>query len=102
MRYVKIDMAINDDRYEKEFAIWEKYYPVIANKADVDAVGYFWAVTEAKNIEGSAVVKGSNFVTPTISVQETKGKPSTDTSLEPGKATQIKEELKKLTKLLND
>jgi len=102
MRYVKIDMAINDDRYEKEFAIWEKYYPIIANKADVDQVGYFWAVTEAKNIEGSAVVKGSNFVTPTISVQETKSKPSTDTRLEPGKATQIKEELKKLTKLLND
>lgn len=102
MRYVKVDMAINDERYEKEKALWDKYYPKIANKADVDLVGYFFPVTEAKNIEGSAVVKGSNFVTPTISVQETKGKPSTDTSLEPGKATQIKEELKKLNKLLND
>ena len=102
MRYVKIDMAINDDRYEKEFAIWEKYYPIIANKADVDLVGYFWAVTEAKNIEGSAVVKGSNFVTPTMSVQETKSQPSKDTVIEPGKSTQIAEELKKLTKLLNN
>lgn len=76
MRYVKIDLAINSesewDKEEKE--IWDKYYSEIANKEDVDEKGYFWAVTEAKIIEGSAVVKGSNFATPTISIE-----PSNDT-----------------------
>lgn len=72
MRYVKIAMAINDTRYPDEKAVWDKYIDEIANKSDAEALGYFWAVTEAKNIEGSAVVKGSNFVTPTQSVSQTK------------------------------
>lgn len=100
MRYVKVEMAINDDRYEKEKGIWDKYYPVIANKADVDAVGYFWAVTEAKNIEGSAVVKGSNFVTPTFSVQETKAQPEASTTHEPVKSTRLIEALNKLSQTI--
>jgi hypothetical protein len=99
MRYVKVEMAVDDDRYEKEKAVWDKYYPIIANKADVDAAGVFWAVTEAKNIEGSAVVKGSNFITPTFSVQETKGQPSVDTDTEPVKATQNKAVLDALNRL---
>jgi len=70
MRYVKVDLAVNDDRYEREYAVWQKYVDQIVNKADAEAQGYFWAVTEAKNIEGSAVVKGSNFATPTFSVEE--------------------------------
>ncbi len=83
MQYVKIDLAVNDDRYEKEHAIWNKYFDEIANKEDVLAAGYFWAVTEAKVIEGSAVVKGSNWATPTTSIQQTKGKPDESTSTEP-------------------
>lgn len=81
MRYVKIDLAINSeseyDKEEKE--VWDKYYEQIANKDVADSKGYFWAVTEAKIIEGSAVVKGSNYATPTISV-------------EPLKSTQTKED----------
>lgn len=102
MRYVKVEMAADDDRYEKEKAVWDKYYPQIANKADVDAAGVFWAVTEAKNIEGSAVVKGSNFVTPTFSVQETKEQPSVDTVDEPSKDTRkgLLEAINKLSKTL--
>lgn len=101
MRYVSLDMAINDSRYEKEFAIWEKYYPIIANKSDADAQGYFWAVTAGKNNEGSAVVKGSNFVTPTYSVQEMKQQAKVIAKKEPLKGTQISEELKRLSKILN-
>lgn len=79
MQYVKIELAVNDDRYEKEFATWEKYFDEIANKEDVLEAGYFWAVTEAKIIEGSAVVKGSNWATPTLNIQQTKGKPGSPT-----------------------
>lgn len=88
MRYVKIDLAINSDsRWDiEEKAIWDKYYPEIVNKDLADLRGYFWAVTEAKVIEGSAVVKGSNFATPTISIEavadtsnENKQEPLIDT-----------------------
>jgi hypothetical protein len=37
------------------------------NKDDIGE--YFWAILEAKNIEGSAVVKGSNFLTPVLSIE---------------------------------
>lgn len=68
MRYVKLYLAINDKGYSAEYDAWNKYFPEVANKDEVEEQGYFWAVTEAKLIEGSAVVKGSNWVTPTISV----------------------------------
>lgn len=87
MRYVKVDMAINDPRYEKEKALWDKYYPEIANKDRADEVGYFFPVSEAKNIEGSAVVKGSNFATPTTRVEETKDEPDSPTHQEPPAST---------------
>lgn len=71
MRYVKIDLAINSDaewdKDEKE--LWDKYYSVVANKEVADERGYFWVVSEAKIIEGSAVVMGSNSATPTLSVE---------------------------------
>ena len=94
MRYVKIDLAINSDaewdKTEKE--LFDKYYPVVANKEVADERGYFWVVSEAKIIEGSAVVMGSNSATPTLSVEnkdeadiitsEIKEEPSNDTQTE--------------------
>lgn len=65
MRYVKLVLCINDKEYGAEYEAWEKYYPMVANKEDAEKLGYFWAVTEAKVIEGSAVPRGSNWVTPT-------------------------------------
>lgn len=84
-------MCINsEDRYyREEKENWDKYYPQVANKKDVDEVGFFWAVTEAKLIEGSAVPIGSNYVTPTLSVKE----PSVDT-LDSRKSTINIEEFK--------
>lgn len=71
MRYVKIDLAINssEDEYKEEFATWNKYIDSVVNRKDAEENGYFWAVTEAKVIEGSAVLKGSNSFTPTRSVE---------------------------------
>lgn len=72
MRYIKDYFCINSDSYPDEKDNWDKYYPFVANKEDVDNRNYFWAVTEAKIIEGSAVVRGSNWATPTQSVEEVK------------------------------
>lgn len=78
MRYVRLIFAANDESYGAEFDAWNKYYPEIANKEKADDYGYFWAVPEAKIIEGSAVPLGSNWVTPTMS---TKGVPTRATRL---------------------
>jgi hypothetical protein len=68
MRYVKIELAVNDEDYKEEYAVWQKYIDLIANKEDAEETGYFWAVKEAKVVEGSAVPLGSNTKTPTINV----------------------------------
>jgi hypothetical protein len=69
MRYVKLHFCYNNDapEYTTDKENFDKYHPLILNKEDVQ--DYFWAVTEAKNIEGSSVVKGSNFLTPVLSTQ---------------------------------
>jgi hypothetical protein len=74
MRYVKIELAVNSDsKYDvEEKAVWDKYINEIVNKEVAEEQSYFWAVSEAKAIEGSAVVKGSNFATPTISIEAVK------------------------------
>ena len=71
LRYVNIEVAVNSEAEwaKEEKAMWDKYYPSIVNKDDVDHRGYFYAVTEQKIIENSAVLKGSNPATPTISVE---------------------------------
>lgn len=89
MRYVKMFLCINSEEpmYAAELENWNKYYPNVVNKEVADEKGYFWAVTEAKFIEGSAVVKGSNQATPTLSVTETKNiEPSIDTQTSGNKA----------------
>jgi len=77
MRYVSLQLAVNSsaewDKEEK--AVWDKYYSLIANKELADEKGYFWAVTEAKIIEGSAVVMGSNSATPTLNNKQAEESP---------------------------
>lgn len=102
MRYVKIFLCIdsNEPMYSSEKANWDKYFPQVANQDVAEEKGYFWAVTEAKIIEGSAVVKGSNFVTPVMELEAEKNienieaAGSTSTT-EPPKSTQ--EESNKLS-----
>ena len=70
MQYVNVVMCVNSgqDYYKEYKANWDKYYPQVANQDRANETGFFWAVLEAKLIEISAVVKGSNYVTPTQSV----------------------------------
>lgn len=70
MRYIKYVLCVNsDDPSEAMYKeMWDKYYPFVVNKDIADSRDWFYAVIESKNIEGSAVVKGSNFLTPTLSV----------------------------------
>ena len=74
MQYVKMLFAMNSDKDQHaQYKLnWDKYIDQVANKADAEKVGYMWLVLEAKAIEGSAVVNGSNFATPTQSVSSVK------------------------------
>lgn len=84
MQYVKIDLAVNDEDYGTEYKLWNEVFPNIGNKADAEAQGYFWAVSEAKLIEVSAVLLGSNILTPTLS---DKFQPRSTGKQEPVKTT---------------
>ncbi len=98
MRYVNIYLCMNvsDKRYQDEKNNWDKYYPMVANKEIADEEGYFFAVTEAKIIEGSAVLKGSNYATPTLDIIIPKQEPSYDTQkTEAEKSLQRKKQLLK-------
>lgn len=75
MQYMKLDLAINDPNNEKEYDFWNKYIAVVANRKQAEEQGYFWVIQEAKLMEGSAVVFGSNGATPTLETIE----PSQDT-----------------------
>lgn len=70
IQYVQIELCINDPEYKDEFAAWGKYYPLVLNKSVVDESGYFWFVAEYKLFEGSAVLWGSNIVTPMLSDED--------------------------------
>lgn len=66
MQYVKVILCINDSEEKEEFANWNKYINQVANEEEAIEKGYFFAVLEAKLIEISAVIQGSNILTPTI------------------------------------
>jgi hypothetical protein len=70
MHYVQIDLAVNDEEMKAEFATWNKYIAGIGNKDKAIEQGYFWAVKEAKLVEISAVLAGSNELTPTVHNEE--------------------------------
>jgi len=91
MRYVQLVFCINDDNFGAEFEAWEKYFPLVANQEAAEEKGFFWAVKEAKVIEGSAVPLGSNWVTPTLD-NNAKSEPPEGTLIEPALATQQKNE----------
>lgn len=64
--------------------------PYAVNPEVAEEKGYFWAVTEAKVIEGSAVPIGSNWITPTLSVENKDNEPPKGTQNEAAKALQAK------------
>jgi hypothetical protein len=69
MYYVKMTTCINSEDYPEQYENWHKYEQYIVNRKALDTTKYFWAVSEAKAIEGSAVPNGSNFATPTTSTK---------------------------------
>ena len=86
MVYVKLDLAVNDEEYEEENKVWLDNIDAIGNKEIAEEKGYFWLVREAKLIEISAVLMGSNELTPTM--QENKEADEVTSIPEPTEVTQ--------------
>jgi hypothetical protein len=89
MRYVKMVTCINDDDYPVQKENWDKYIEMVANRTEAEADGYFWAVLEAKIIEGSAVLFASNCMTPVMETSMIEGKNDSeeDTQNQPPEGT---------------
>lgn len=67
MRYQDIQLAVNDgDEYPNEYKIWQKYINKIGNRQAAEKQGFFFPVAKAQLMEYSAVIAGSNELTPTM------------------------------------
>lgn len=101
MEYVDLVFCVNSEQkwWADEKEAFDKYYPQVVNKEDVDKQGYFWAVLEAKLKEGSAVLMGSNYVTPTLDNNLKSDKSLSES--DPAEATQKREKAKQLLSKLN-
>lgn len=98
MYYVRLIMCIGDESYGAEYEAWEKYLPMAVNPEVAEEKGYFWAVTEAKCVEGSAVPIGSNYATPTLSIED-KDAPD---EVHPSRKQRIDEPQKALSQLIEN
>lgn len=97
MQYMDIQLAVNDEEeFPKEYAVYQKYINKIGNRALVEEQGFFYAVSEAKLIEYSCVIAGSNELTPVLgqpSGDADKHEPSDDTLLKAIEQLQTKVQL---------
>lgn len=92
MRYVTLKLCVNepeDEYFKEEYANWVQYSPMVVNLNDAESQGFFWAILEAKVIEGSAVVKGSNIITPTIGLKSVQPAAATEQN-QPPSGTEVK------------
>lgn len=81
MMYVDYDIAYYDEDSQKNMDFFNEMKELAVNPEVAEEYGYFWVVYEAKKREGSAVVFGSNSVTPTLYVKNYEPS-SSDTSKE--------------------
>jgi hypothetical protein len=70
MRYVRVDLAVDDEDYPEEYKVWKSLIDKIGNREKAVEQGYFFAIREAQLIETSAVIAGSNELTPTLGVTQ--------------------------------
>ncbi len=70
MYYDKIELALNDPEAKEAFATWQKSIHLLGNREKAMQQGFFWAVSEARLVEISAVLAGSNELTPTLDNKE--------------------------------
>jgi len=97
MRYIDVQTAVNDEKnFPKEAATYKKYIHKVGNRAAAEKQGFFFAVGKGHVGEYSAVISGSNELTPTIGVSQGSG----ETEKNEGSGETRKELLEATNKLL--
>ena len=102
MMYVNLDIAYYDEESQKQMDFFNEAKAQAVNPDVADEYGYFWVVYEAKKREGSAVVFGSNSVTPTLSVKNYEPEESTQQKIEPDNSTPKQDKIDLLIKNINE
>jgi hypothetical protein len=102
MQYVKIDLAVNDDSYDVEYKVWQDNIDSLGNKEIATEKGYFWLVREAKLIEISAVLAGSNELTPTLTEDNTEADKITSEKEAADALQKAEQEAQKYEQMLKD
>lgn len=69
LKYINIELAVNDADFKEEYAVWTKYYPQVINKEKCNEMGYFFAIKEIAVMENSAVLFAANEMTPTLDIE---------------------------------
>lgn len=92
MLYVNLDVAFYDEESQKNMDFFETHKAMAVNPEVAEENGYFWVVYEAVKREGSAVVFGSNSVTPTLYVKNYEPSKGTRKNIEPSNDTQLKKQ----------
>ena len=95
LRYIQLDLAMNDQNSPEALAEWNKYINQAINKQMAIDAGFFWVVKEFTLIENSAVLFGANEITPTLEVRE-PGKADAMIINEPTKSLDINYLISKL------
>lgn len=93
MIYLQVAMAVDDKDYPLEYELYTEWIDKLGNQADVEEDGCFFAIMEAKLMEYSCVIAGSNILTPVLY-------PSKDTTAKGGDSS--KDTLKALEALSNN
>lgn len=94
MRYVTLKFCVDrpeDEYYKEEYANWNQYIDQVINRETAEEQGFFWAVLEAKIVEGSAVPVGSNIITPTLGFKSAEPVTTTQKN-QPVAATEVNDE----------
>lgn len=82
MRYIKVDLAVNDPNEEEYYKNWQAIYGGLLNKEKAMEQGFFFAVREAAIIENSATLWGINDKTPVLEYEQKSDKPKKIQSFE--------------------
>ena len=77
MMYLDYDIAFYDEDSKKEMDFFNEMKALSINPEVAEEAGYLWIHREAKKREGSAVVFGSNPITPTLYVKDYEPQSST-------------------------
>lgn len=87
MMYVNLDIAIYDEESQKNMDFFNEMKAKAVNPEVADEYGFFWVIYEANKREGSAVVFGSNSITPTLYVKNYEPSSSDTRKLDPEAAS---------------